>query len=489
MSNKGDSPRINSEQKSCFPFSFSHCFDVLKASKKTQNPIGPTATEAVLPGDGNNGSPKSINVSPSAPRLELSDNENADTQKPTHTTGDIQIGQTFSQSFERLDNREESNSTGSREADHLVNMILHGTEDAFDSKYLTKLYEEYKSQIEKEVNDRMNAGESLLEIARSMGYNELIDTKEEEGHRPLIRDLDENDENYVQRMKNLARSVNKKYKNMSISDIVKTIIDKEENSLKPSEQDLDVLAVNTALSLKNVYKFSDDRLLHEAEQIKNLYLNCNSQKDRAEYIYKFYKKQYNKLSKRRFKQDIALISGKLKERLERLEEKYPNTKEHDKRGKEKALLQELIRLRIDYQKQFSNNLIKMIKELHSYDKIASEMEKMKRSYWKTIVKISDKEHKDSLTTRYKQAKAAYKKFKDRSSHNQRVQTQFSIKDIRNDIIKEVREKNATLERTLKDHISKNGAGPVRSWLNDVSSDGGFAITVVELGLAVGKVAL
>ncbi len=393
------------------------------------------------------------------------------------------------QSSERPALIEKISSTGSMEADHLVDMILHETEDVFDSKYLMKLHEEYKIQIEKVVNDRMNAGESLLEIARSMGCDGSVDTKETEGYRPLIRDLKESNEKYVQRMQDLARSVNKKYKKRSISDIVKAIIDKDGNYLNSSEQNLDVLAVNTALSLKNVYKFSDDRLLHEADRIKNLYLNCNSQEHAAEYIYQFYKEQPSKFGRRRFKQNIVLILGKFEERLNRLKEKYPNAKAGFKRGKEMALLKKLTDLKNVYQEQFSNNLIKMIKELHSYDKISSEMEMVKRKYWETIVDISNKECKNNLKARYKQAEVAYETFKDRSSHKQRVQTQFSIKDIRDDMIKEIREKNATLERTLKDHISKNGAGPMRSWLNDVSSDGGFAITVVELGLSLAKVAL
>ena len=73
----------------------------------------------------------------------------------------------------------------------------------------------------------MNAGESLLEIARSMGCDGSVDTKDTEGHRPLIRRVkEENDENYVQRMRDLARSVNKKYGKMSMKDIAKAINDK-----------------------------------------------------------------------------------------------------------------------------------------------------------------------------------------------------------------------------------------------------------------------
>jgi hypothetical protein len=401
------------------------------------------------------------------------------------------LGETINQiSRKNVENAEQSSERPAREAGLLVDMILHKTEDVFDSKYLMELHEEYKIQIEKVVNDRINAGESLLEIARSMGCDGSIDTKDTEGYRPLIRDSKEDNEQYAQRMQDLARSVNEKYKKMSISDIVKAIIDKDENNLKSSEQDLDVLAVNTALSLKNVYKFSDDQLLHEAEQIKNLYLNCNSQEHAAEYIYQFYKEKPSKFRRRRFKQNIVLILGKFEERLNRLKEKYPNAKACFKHGKEIALLKKLIDLKNVYQEQFSNNLIKMIKELHSYDKISSEMEMVKRKYWETIVDTSNKECKNNLKARYKQAEVAYETFKDRSSHKQRVQTQFSIKDIRDDMIKEIREKNATLERTLKDHIANNGAGPIRSWLNDISSDGGFVIAAVELvALAAFKVTL
>ena len=55
-----------------------------------------------------------------------------------HSELGLSIDQPFNQSSERPALIEKISSTGSMEADHLVDMILHETEDVCDSKYLMK---------------------------------------------------------------------------------------------------------------------------------------------------------------------------------------------------------------------------------------------------------------------------------------------------------------------------------------------------------------
>jgi len=56
-------------------------------------------------------------------------------------------------------------------------------------------------------------------------------------------------------------------------------------------------------------------------------------------------------------------------------------------------------------------------------------------------------------------------------------------------MREIKQGNADLGNRLEKVVKTYGASPLRSWANDISSDAGFIIAVVELGFAIAKVAL
>jgi len=199
-----------------------------------------------------------------------------------------------------------------------------------------------------------------------------------------------------------ARQLEPTVKGMSIQDIVTrgTTPGATEAQRKQADSELTALAVLAALSLRNAFKISDTQLPDLVIQIKDIYVDHARQSEIAKVVYEYYTLQRKKknrwhslqklpkdlyytlsLSKRenrRYKKGLALILGKMEERREHLVERYPKRSKNKrgKRGREKEMLDELIKLKEECQRKTKDNLTNAVKAQLPYDRILREMEKV-----------------------------------------------------------------------------------------------------------------
>ncbi len=200
-----------------------------------------------------------------------------------------------------------------------------------------------------------------------------------------------------------ARQLEPTVKGMSIQDIVTrgTTPGATEAQRKQADSELTALAVLAALSLRNAFKISDTQLPDLVIQIKDIYVGHARQSEIAQVIHEYYtlqqkmKNRWRSLKKfhkdlyytlslskkrqnRRYKKGLALILGKMEERREHLVERYPKKSKNKrgKRGREKGMLDELIKLKEECQRKTKDNLTNAVKAQLPYDRILREMEKV-----------------------------------------------------------------------------------------------------------------
>jgi len=380
------------------------------------------------------------------------------------------------------------------------NAILTEGDNPPNSDDYLNLLRKYQQDIE----NMVRKGARPYDIVDS-GKEGFVDTKKsitEKGNPVRFTEA------YISQIRAQETKVNKRYKGMSIRDIVTkganpgvTDIQKEQ-----VHRDLNVLSVMAALSLKNVFKMSDEQLPGVAMQIKDIYIDHARQGEIAKVAYEYYTLQLKKKNRwhdmkilhkdlyytlsiskkhdnRRYKKDLTLILGKEKERRDHLVEKYPKIlkNKRGKREREKIMLDELIQHKEDYKRQIMDNLINHAKVALPYDRIMSEMEKVFGACCSEVEKSQDPKVKG----RFQAAMLSFGMFKDRVIQARLEQTQNLTADAQIDTIREIKDGNTKLGKSMEKFVRQYGAHPSRSWANDIASEGGILLTAV--GTIVGWV--
>jgi hypothetical protein len=254
---------------------------------------------------------------------------------------------------------------------------------------------------------------------------------------------------------------------------------------KKDQEVLDSLTDITVHYLEKALKLSPTDRLQFGKDVKDIYTHHDVRVSDAHTLYQYYdlqrrkdelkkmaigkdklcKQAYNILSlnarqNRRYKIRLTESLEAYEERREHLVDKYGNSEleKRGKHGKEKRRLDDLIKAKKE-----------LLESVLTHKLFNSVMEKLEKDKINTI-------YKDDNDKKYaKILKLSRETSQDIHAHIQYCQTKY------------ITEKN----RIYLEHlIKKHGSGPVRSWLNDVASDGGAVLTVggsIVTGLTLGGI--
>lgn len=152
-----------------------------------------------------------------------------------------------------------------------------------------------------------------------------------------------------------------------------------------------------------------------------------------------------------------------------------------RRGKQQRILRKKYHDIQEYNSKFADLEKKVMKEIFTYEKFSKDalsscFEFIQGSKYQT----PEKKMKLALLVKILDS------YLNRMQHVATLDTfLLEVGKSKIEIQRDLQEYKERLENTIK----KYGNGPWRSWLNDISSDGGFGVTLVELGLSLAKVSL